>query len=103
MTKHLHPEVVFRNVANGEVTLELEGVEAFRAQAEQAKAVFRSREQTIRDILFNGDTAEVTIDYIGVLAQDLPNGLSAGDTIQLRGKSIFYFEDGNVIRLRDES
>ena len=59
-------------MANGEVTLEIEGIEAFKAQAEQAKAVFRSHQQMIEDMQFDGDTVAVTIDYQGVLAQDLP-------------------------------
>ena len=103
MSKHLHQDVAFQNVPNGEITLELEGIEAFRAQAEQAKALFRSRQQTVTDMQFDDDTVEVTINYQGMLAQDLPNGLKAGDTLQLKGKSIFTFAEGKVIKLTDES
>ncbi|WKN46024.1 nuclear transport factor 2 family protein [Tunicatimonas pelagia] len=103
MTEHLSDDVVFQNVSGGESILELTGKEAFKAQAEQAKNLFKSRKQTIEDVQIVGDTAEVTVDYLGVLAQDLPNGLSAGDTIQLSGKSIFHFEDGKITKLRDES
>ena len=70
MTEHLRQDVIFQNVVNGEVMLKLEGLEAFEAQAEQAKAMFQSRRQTIEDMQFDDDTVAVTIDYQGVLAQD---------------------------------
>ena len=42
-------------------------------------------------------------DYQGVLVQELPNGLKAGDTLQLKGKSIFTFADSKAVKLQDES
>ncbi|MEO0332151.1 MAG: nuclear transport factor 2 family protein, partial [Bacteroidota bacterium] len=50
MVKHLDDDIVFQNVSEGEVTMELEGIEAFKVQAEQATTLFKSRKQTINNI-----------------------------------------------------
>lgn len=103
MTQHLHPEIVFENVTNGEVDLSTEGIEAFREQAERAKALFSQREQRITDWSFEGDQVTIGIDYDGTLAIDLPNGLEAGDQLSMQGQSEFHFREGQVILLRDRS
>jgi ketosteroid isomerase-like protein len=103
MTQHLHPAVVFENVSNGEVDLTTEGIEAFREQAERAKALFAQREQRITDWSFEGVQVTIGIDYEGTLAIDLPNGLEAGDQLSMQGESEFHFRDGKIILLRDRS
>ena len=103
MLRDLHPEVTFENIADGEVTLSLQGIDAFRRQAEQAAQLFRQREQRIEGLRFEDDRAEVAIDYRGTLAVDLPNGLKAGDELKLKGKSVFRFEDGRIIHIQDIS
>jgi ketosteroid isomerase-like protein len=60
----LHPDIDFTNYADGVVTLETHGLTAFRAAAEQAKAVFASRQQTVRDYRREGDAIEALIDYV---------------------------------------
>jgi hypothetical protein len=97
MLSTLHPEIEFKNITSGEVTLTIKGLEAFKAQAEQAISLFTLRKQTITGISFDNQQAEVQIDYQGILAVDLPNGLKAGNTLELKGKSVFLFED-NLIR-----
>ena len=103
MIRDLHDDILFENVVNGSVNLATHGLEAFRDQAESAKALFRSREQKISGMQFKDDTVEALIDYTGVFAADLPNGPKAGDEIRLRGKSIFTFRDGRIAHIRDES
>ena len=93
MIKHLNDNVVFQNVSQGEVTMELKSIEAFKSQAEQAIILFKTRKQTIAHTQITGNTAEIIVDYFGVLAQDLPNGLKVGDTIQFKGKSIFVLKE----------
>jgi ketosteroid isomerase-like protein len=102
MIRHLSDDVVFQNVSEGEVTLELYGKEAFKKQAELANKLFKSRKQTIDDIQIEGNTAEVAINYEGFLAQDLPSGLKAGNTLHLRGKSIFTFSGEKIVKLQDK-
>ncbi|WP_409177742.1 hypothetical protein [Brevibacillus fortis] len=46
---------------------------------------------------------EVQIDYEGMLAIDLPNGFKAGDTIQLKGKSLFMMKEEKVSLIEDYS
>jgi hypothetical protein len=47
MLAQLHPEIEFKNSSNGQVTLALHGLEAFKAQAQQATQFFKQRRQTI--------------------------------------------------------
>ncbi len=103
MLANLRDEIIFKNVSNGETTLRLEGIEAFRNQAEQAAALFAEREQKIEKITFTEDVCEIEIDYRATLAADLPGGLKAGDKIELKGKSIFRFADGKISEIQDIS
>ena len=103
MTANLSDNIVFKNISNGETTLELEGLNAFRKQAEQAGNWFSEREQTIEKIVFTGDGCEIDIDYQAKLAADLPDGLRAGEKINLKGKSKLRFADGKIIEILDIS
>lgn len=97
MVRHLHEEVEFRNITNGEVNLTTTSKESFRQQAEQAKQYFSERKQRVTDWQLNDNSVEVLIGYTAVAAMEFPNGLKPGDTLQLQGKSIFQFADGQII------
>ncbi len=99
----LHPDIVFQNISEGEVSLETKGIAAFRKQAEEAQTFFSEREQTVTSWSFRQDTVIVGIRYRAVLAKDLPNGLRHGDPLQLDGVSEFVFEGDKIIRLTDRS
>ncbi|MCB2376472.1 nuclear transport factor 2 family protein [Hymenobacter sp. BT635] len=103
MIRHLHEDVVFRNMTNGEVDLTLTGKESFRQQAEQALQYFSQREQRVTDWQIADNRVEVRLDYSAVAALDFPNGLKAGDLLQLQGKSVFEFADGQIISITDIS
>lgn len=103
MLKDLHEEVTFQNISGGEINLITHGIEEFKQQAEQAKQFFMEREQTIRSIRFNEDTAEAEIRYTGVLATDFPGGLKPGDTLNVQGKSVFTFQNYKIIEITDIS
>ena len=103
MTEHLHPNIEFRNVADGEVTHSIMGIEGFKLQAAEAAHYFSAREQRIQGFALNGNTVEVAIDYTGTLAVDLPNGLRAGEKLELQAKSLFTFEDNKIIRIENHS
>ena len=103
MVRHLHQEVEFRNIANGEVNLTTTGKKNFRQQAEQAKQYFSQREQRVTDWQVANNRVEVLIDYTAVAAMEFPNGLKPGDTLQLQGRSIFQFADGQIISIEDIS
>lgn len=103
MLELLHPDIEFRNVANGEVTAAARGCDEFRALAKRAATLFTSRRQTVSEYGNEGDEAWISIDYEGVLATDLGPGMAAGDTLRLTGRSTFTFRDGLIVKLVDES
>lgn len=103
MVKLLHSDIVFRNYSNGELDTETTGIEAFRELAEKSAKVFSSRRQNILACIVMDDKVEVQIDYEGTLAIDLPNGLKAGDTLQLKGRSLFMMKEGKVSLIEDYS
>ena len=103
MLSGLHDRIVFKNISNGETTLELNGIEAFREQAQQIVGLFAEREQKITNFVCDEDVCEIEIDYSAMLASDLPNGLKSGDNINLKGKSFFRFAGGKIIEIQDIS
>ncbi len=103
MVQLLHPDIVFRNFANGELNTETRGVEEFKMLAEQSSQIFSSRRQSIASYSAVVNQIEVQIDYEGILVVDLPNGLKAGDKLQLEGKSVFEMTDGKLSLIEDYS
>lgn len=103
MLLYLHEQVEFRNISNGEVNLSLQGIEAFRKQAEQAAKLFSEREQVVLQYQEQENAAEVTIAYWAVLATDFSKDLKAGDTLTLKGKTIFEFRQDKIISIEDHS
>ncbi|KAA3440745.1 nuclear transport factor 2 family protein [Rufibacter hautae] len=103
MVRDFDEAVVFENIANGETNLSLTGLQAFKAQAEQAKNYFSSRKQTITSLNHQGNQTEVNIAYSAILATDLPNGMKKGDELTLQGKSVFTFSGDKIIKLADIS
>ena len=103
MVAPLHDDVVFKNIADGEVNLTTTGKEAFRQQAEQATQYFSQRKQRVTDWQVVDTRIEAAIDYTGIAAVEFPNGMKPGDTLHLQGKSVFRFEDGKIISIEDIS
>ena len=103
MTANLDKHVRFKNISGGETNMSLDGLESFRAQAEEAKKLFSLRKQTIKQFAHKDDRTEVEIDYHAVLAMDQPNGLKKGDELNLEGKSIFQFSGDKIISITDVS
>jgi ketosteroid isomerase-like protein len=99
----IHPEVVFKNVAGGEVNAEAVGAGQFRKLAVQSKSLFSSRRQEAANFRFTGNVATADIAYEAILAADLPNGMKAGETLRLNGRSEFEFKDGKIYRITDFS
>ena len=99
----LHPKVEFENISEGEVNIKTVGIREFRNIAEQSKELFESRKQTITDCDLSQNETSVKIDFEAVLAQDLPNGMKSGSTINLNGRSQFSFKDGKIFRIVDIS
>ncbi|MDB5062869.1 MAG: hypothetical protein JWP67_2712 [Mucilaginibacter sp.] len=103
MVANMDPSIKFENISNGEVNMTLNGLPAFIEQAEQAKAMFISRQQTIKSFKHTTSQTEIDIVYHAVLAIDLPNGMKKGDELNLTGKSIFKFMGDKISELTDIS
>lgn len=103
MVKDFDKDMIFENLSNGESTLVLKGVEAFREQATQATSYFTARMQTVKSFKHLPEQTEVEIDYFAILAADLPNGMKKGEELKISGKSIFRFSGDKIIGLIDIS
>jgi ketosteroid isomerase-like protein len=101
MLANLANNMVFENHSNGEISMRLEGMEAFRQQAEQAATLFTEREQRITGFTHSDDHTEIGIAYRATLAVDLPNGMKQGDVLQLQGKSVFRFAEHRIMEITD--
>ena len=103
MVADFDDSIIFENVQNGETTLSLKGLKAFVQQAEQAKAYFSKRTQTVTSFHHFDSKTEIGIDYHGILGMDFQNGLKNGQELNLKGKSIFEFKGSKIIKLTDIS
>ncbi len=103
MLVNLHPDILFENISEDRVTLHLQGIQAFRKQAEAALTFFRTRQQEITNWHFDEHQVTVGIRYQAILAIDFPNGMKAGDSLALNGQSIFHFNGGKIIKIIDIS
>ena len=101
MLRDLDDEIYFENVYKGQVNLQTRGIAEFKTQAEKAKKLFKQREQKIIDIKFEDNTAQVRIDFTGILSDDPANGSQAGASLNMSGDSVFVFEDGKIIQITD--
>lgn len=97
----LHPDVEYKSISDGTVTLSASGIEAFRNLAEQGKQIFSSRKQTIMEFYEKGDQVIMEISYVGVLAVDLPDGMHAGDTLNLDGLLEIVLRDEKIYRITE--
>jgi ketosteroid isomerase-like protein len=97
MMSVIHSDIEFKNVSGGEVNATASGSNELRKLAEQSKELFSSRKQTMTSFRTEDDMAFIDVTYEGVLASDLPNGMKAGETLRLNGRSEFTFLDGKII------
>ena len=103
MLATMHPAVVFENHTAGVLGLRTQGLAELRQLAEASRHLFSARRQTITDWRQNGDTAVAQILFEGTFAVDLPNGVRAGQSIALAGRSEFRQRDGRLEFVADHS
>lgn len=101
MMSVIHDDIHFKNVSSGEVNATASGADEFRTLAEQSRKLFSFRQQTMTSFNMKDDQVWIGIDYEGVLASDLPNGMKAGETLRLKGRTEFAFRDGKIYRITD--
>ena len=103
MVSFVHPDLIFRNVSDGEIDTQTQGIEDFRQLANRSKDLFSSRHQEARRFEFAADVVKVEIAFEGVLARGLPGGMKKGEVLQLTGRSEFEFKDGKIYKITDVS
>jgi cytochrome c-type biogenesis protein CcmE len=103
MIKFLHPEIEFKNISGGVVNTHTKGIEEFTGIANNSIKIFKERTQKIISYSESDDTVNVEINFRGILAIDLPNGLKSGEILVMNGKSKYVFKDNLIILLVDES
>lgn len=96
-------DCIFENISNATGSIRTEGKQELRNIASQASKIFKKRQQTVTNWVLGKDKICIEIDYEGTLAADLPNGLKTGDTLKVKGVSIYEFENGKIKRLADFS
>ncbi|OZI07299.1 hypothetical protein BWI93_14770 [Siphonobacter sp. BAB-5385] len=99
----LDEAIFFENVSNASGITATQSKSEFETLALQSLHFFSERRQSVRFQVLSNTAAAVEIDYHATLAQDLPNGLKAGETLQLRGVSIFEVSQGKITRISDYS
>lgn len=101
MLATLHDDIEFSNVSRGERNVNIVGKEQFRHLAEHARRLFSSRRLTALSYRLDVEPVIVEMRLSGVIAFDLPDGLSRGETLELDGRSEFAFRNGLICRILD--
>ena len=99
----IHREVIFENYTGGTLSVRTIGMDELRHLAERSRHLFSARRQTITGYSEANGTAYVQIFFEGTFAIDLPNGVRAGQSIAMPGRSEFRERDGLLIYIADHS
>ena len=99
----LTADISFTSITAGDVTASTSGLAEFRLLAEEAVECFSSRHQSILSVTSVHGVTLVEIAYFATVARDLPNGWKAGQTISLKGSSVFELTGKRISRLIDQS
>ena len=100
---HLHPAVKFKNISGGKTDIETNGKVEFENLARSSAALFNSREQQIISMKEYGNKVDVAIEFKGILAAEMLPGLKAGDTLIMKGRSEYTFQENLIVSVIDES
>jgi predicted ester cyclase len=103
MLKNVHRDVEFKNIANNEINVHIQGKTILKTQAEDSTKLLKKREMKITEQVIEGDVVENKIAFKAVLNIDIPNGPNAGELVKFKGKSIFKFKNGKIISIEDIS
>ena len=78
-----------------------QGKEQIKTLAENSIKLFTSRNVDVKNWIIGDDKAAVEFIYNATIANDLPNGLKAGQQLQVRGMSVYEFQGDKIKRLMD--
>lgn len=96
-------DVIFENISNAGQSMQLKGRDSMREIAMLGMQAFSYRRQTILNLICDQASAAAEVDFTGIAAVNLPNGTQAGETVRLKGVSIFEMRDGRLTRVADYS
>ncbi len=103
MVKNIHPDIEFKNIANGEINVHIQGIKTFKKQVEDSTKLLKKREMKITEQTIDGDMVKNKIDFKAVLNVDIPDGPKSGELVKLEGESVFKFKNGKIIYIEDIS
>ncbi|WP_267226176.1 nuclear transport factor 2 family protein [Dyella silvae] len=103
MVATMHRDVVFENFTAGVLSVRTQGVDELRHLAESSRYLFSARRQLIVAYEEREDMATAHILFDGTFAVDLPNGVRAGQSITLNGRSEFRQREGKLAYIGDYS
>ena len=103
MLATLQDDVVFENHTAGVLSVRTIGIAELRHLAESSRHLFSQRRQTITAWREADGRGHASIHFEGTFAIDLPNGVRAGQSIALEGRSEFRQHDGKLIYIADHS
>jgi SnoaL-like polyketide cyclase. len=98
----LGEDIVFRNIAGGEVNAATDGKAAFADLARVGVEAFSARRQRVTDAIVLTGRAMLVVDYAATVAADLPNGWTKGQELAFEGRSYFEWRDGKITLIVDE-
>lgn len=97
----LDEEVIFENISSHSGWIQTQSKKEFEHLAVRSLAYFSERKQTIRFLIESENAVSVEIDYTAVFAADFPDASKAGQTLQMRGVSIFEIRENKITRISD--
>jgi ketosteroid isomerase-like protein len=103
MLATMQDEVVFENYTAGVLALRTIGIAELRHLAESSRHLFSMRRQTVTAWREADGVGYASIHFEGTFAVDLPNGVRAGQSIAMEGRSEFRQHDGQLIYIADHS
>lgn len=102
MLSCLGEDVVFLNVADGQVNAETRGKSAFADLARLGAQAFTERRQHVADAILMTGRAMLKIDYTATVAADLPNGWKQGQQLAFEGRSYIEWRGDAITLIVDE-
>jgi hypothetical protein len=104
MLATMHREVVFENYTKGVLSVSTRGKAELEHLALNSLHLFSARRQIITSFREHGsDAATADIVFDGTFAIDLPNGVRAGQSISMTGRSEYRVREGLLIYIADFS
>ncbi|MBD8880103.1 MULTISPECIES: nuclear transport factor 2 family protein [Rhodanobacter] len=103
MLATMQDEVVFENYTGGVLALRTMGIAELRHLAESSRHLFSMRRQTVTAWREADGCGYAGIRFEGTFAIDLPNGVRAGQSIVMEGRSEFRQHDGRLVYIADHS